>query len=141
MKRADDRNAVITEIHDKVPTTSASSGVDNCIALVLEIAKLAAKRKKRAAAFAAVPARKPADPRRPKSFTGEGDQDQAGAVRRFTNALSLYLGLLSEVASEQWCAYAMLFLEDTAVVVMVIAEPIMRMPDVTTSSHVGQLLH
>ena len=45
-KRADDRDAVITEIHEKVPTTSASSGVDNRTALVLEIAKLAAKRKK-----------------------------------------------------------------------------------------------
>ena len=68
---------------------------------MLEIAKLAEKRKNRAAASAAVPARKSADPRRPKPFTGEGDQDQAGAVRRFTNALSLYLEL-SEVASEKW---------------------------------------
>ena len=64
---------------------------------------------KRAAASAAVPARKAADPRRPKPFTGEGDQDQAGAVRRLTNALSLNLEL-SEVASEKWFVHAMLFL-------------------------------
>ena len=44
-KRADDGDAVIREIHEKVPTTSASSGVDNCTALVLETAKLAAKRR------------------------------------------------------------------------------------------------
>ena len=108
-KRADDDDALIKEIYEKVPTTSASSGVDNHTALMLEIAKLAAKRKKRAAASAAVPARKSADPRRPKPFTGEGDQDQAGAVRRLTNALSLNLEL-SEVASEKWFVHAMLFL-------------------------------
>ena len=50
--------AVIKEIHEKSPTTSVPSGVDNRIALVLKVAKLAAKREKRAAAAAsaAVPA-------------------------------------------------------------------------------------
>ena len=75
-------------------TLLSNLGNLNRTALVLEIAKLAENL--RAAASAAVPVRKSADRRRPKPFTGEGDQDQAGAVRRFTNALSLYLEL-SEV--------------------------------------------
>ena len=36
---------------------------------------------------------KSAEPRRLKPFTGEGDQDQAGAVRRFCNVLSLFFEL------------------------------------------------
>ena len=45
MKRANDGDAVIRATHEKVPTSSASSGVDNRTAFVLEIAKLAAKRR------------------------------------------------------------------------------------------------
>ena len=37
----------------------------------------------RAAASAAVPARESADLCHPEPFAGEGDQDHAGAVRRF----------------------------------------------------------
>ena len=94
-------------------TTSVHPGVNNRTALMLEIAKLAAKRKERAAAPAAVPAHGSADPRRFKPFTGEGNQNRAGAVRSFTNALSLYLEL-SKIASKKWFVHAMLFLEGTA---------------------------
>ena len=53
--------------------------------LCLRSLRDAAKRKKGAAAPAAVPAQESADSRCPKPFTEEGDQ--AGAVHRVTNAL------------------------------------------------------
>ena len=59
------------------------------------LAQPAATRAKKGAqtvSFAPV-VHKSAEPRRPKPFTGEGDQDQAGAVRRFCNALSLFFEL------------------------------------------------
>lgn len=56
---------------------------------------------------------KAAEPRRPKPFNGEGEQDSAGGVRRFVDALSLFFEL-SKLAPELWAANARLYLEGSA---------------------------
>lgn len=56
---------------------------------------------------------KAAEPRRPKPFNGEGEQDSAGGVRRFVDALSLFFQL-SNLAPELWAANARLYLEGSA---------------------------
>ena len=52
-------------------------------------------------------------PRRPKPFTGEGVQNSAGAVRRFTESLALFFAL-SNIKPKMWAANARLFLEGSA---------------------------
>ncbi|DBA88615.1 TPA: hypothetical protein ACH3X1_004262 [Trebouxia sp. C0004] len=54
---------------------------------------------------------KSADPRRPKPCTGEGDQ--AGAVRRFCNALSLFFEL-SNMHPDDWALHGRTYLDGTA---------------------------
>ena len=59
------------------------------------------------------PLPKTAEPRRPKTFSGEGAQDQAGEVRRFANQMSLYFDLADIPAKDQ-VAHARLYLEGAA---------------------------
>ena len=56
---------------------------------------------------------KSAEPRRLKPFTGEGDQDQAGAVFRFCNALSLFFEL-SNTHPDDWAMHGRTCLDGTA---------------------------
>ena len=56
---------------------------------------------------------KSAEPRRLKSFSGEGSQDQAGAVCRFTNSLDIYINL-ANVNPVHPVIHARLFLEASA---------------------------
>ena len=56
---------------------------------------------------------KPADPRRPKPFSGEGSQDQAGEVRRFTHAMSVFFDV-AHIPAQDHVAYARLNLEGAA---------------------------
>ncbi len=50
---------------------------------------------------------------RPKPFHGDGDQDKAGAARRFIMAIELYFEL-SSVPRTSWFAHARLYLEGSA---------------------------
>ena len=56
---------------------------------------------------------KPAEPRRPTPFSGEGKQGQAGAVRRFTNGLDVYFKL-ANVDPVHRVTHARLCLEGSA---------------------------
>ena len=79
------------------------------------LAQPAATRAKKGAqtvSFAPV-VHKSAEPRCPKPFTGEGDQDQAGAVRRFCNALSLFFEL-SNTHPDDWALHGRTYLDGTA---------------------------
>ena len=95
----------------KVPSTSGPAE-EPADALSVKLARLAAKRAKKTSSSASGSG-KPADPRRPKPFSGEGDQAKAGAVRRFINALSLFFRL-SNIAPDLWAYHATLYLEGTA---------------------------
>jgi len=88
----------VAEMSLKVPS---SSGVVEEPAAVY-----AARRAKKGAkkVSSAPVAGKSDEPRRPKPFTGEGDQDQAGAVRRFCNALSLFFEL-SNTHLDDWALH------------------------------------
>ena len=85
------------DIAEKSLKVPASSGFVEEPAAVhaARLAQLAARRAKKGAktVSSAPVAIKSADPRRPKPFTGEGDQDQAGAVCRLCNALFLFFEL------------------------------------------------
>jgi len=95
---------VVTELKvDDLPEYASTSA--HASALAAKISVLVAKRSRGSG--------KSVDPRRPKPFTGEGDQDQAAAVRRFCNNVSLFLEL-SEVAPEKWFAHGRLYLEGSA---------------------------
>jgi len=97
-------NRVVTELKvDDLPEYASTSA--HASALAAKISVLVAKRSRGSG--------KSVDPRRPKPFTGEGDQDQAAAVRRFCNNVSLFLEL-SEVAPEKWFAHGRLYLEGSA---------------------------
>ena len=56
---------------------------------------------------------KSAEPRRPKPFNGEGEQDSAAGVRRFVDALHLFFQL-SILTPELWAANARLYLGGSA---------------------------
>ena len=75
-----------------------NAGVDD--AFLDTLAQLVSQRAKKASA-----PMKAAEPRRPKSFNGEGEQDSAGGVRRFVDALSLFFEL-SKLAPELWATNA-----------------------------------
>ena len=79
------------------------------------LAQLAARRAKKGTqtVSSAPVVDKSAESRRPKPFTGEGDQDQADAVRRFCNALSL-LFELSKTHPDDWALYGRTYLDGTA---------------------------
>ena len=81
-------------------------------ALAAKVASLASQRAKATSASVSAPPSKH-DVRRPKPFNGEGEQDSAGAVRRFTDALELFFNL-SGVDSAKWAANARLYLEGSA---------------------------
>jgi len=95
----------VAEMSIKVPS---SSGVveEPAAVYAARLAQLAARRAKKGAKTvpSAPVAGKSAEPRRPKPFTGEGDQDQAGAVRRFCNALSLFFEL-SNTHLDDWALH------------------------------------
>ena len=59
------------------------------------------------------PRPKPAEPRRPETFSGEGSQDQAGEVRRFANQMSLYFDL-ADIPAQDHVAHARLYLKGAA---------------------------
>jgi len=114
VKEKDDTFGYIAERALKVPSTSGV--VEEPAAIyAARLAQLAARRaKKGARTVSSAPlADKSADPRRPKPFTGEGDQDQAGAVRRFCNALSLFFEL-SNIHPDDWALHGRTYLEGTA---------------------------
>ncbi|DBA83896.1 TPA: hypothetical protein ACH3X1_006402 [Trebouxia sp. C0004] len=79
------------------------------------LAQLAARRaKKGAKTVSSAPlADESAEPRHPKPFTGEDEQDQAGAVRRFCNTLSL-LFELSNMHPDDWALHGKTYLDGTA---------------------------
>ena len=79
------------------------------------LAQLAARRANKGAktVSSAPVADKSAEPWRPKPFTGEGDQDQAGAVRRFCNALSFFFEL-STIHPDDWALHGRTYLNGTA---------------------------
>ena len=91
----------------KVPSTSGPAE-EPADALSVKLARLAQKTSSSASGSG-----KSADPRRPKPFSGEGDQAKAGAVHRFINALSLFFRL-SNIAPDLWAYHATLYLEGTA---------------------------
>ena len=95
--------------------SSSVEGLTPSAALANLIERLGSQRSKKAGKAPVSPpaAGKPPDPRRPKPFTGEGDQDQAGVVRRDINNLDLYLKL-SNVAVDAKFEHALLFLDGTA---------------------------
>ncbi len=92
----------VAEMSLRVP---ASSGVveEPAAVYAARLAQLAARRAKKGAktVSSAPVANESAEPRRPKPLTGEGDQDQAGAARRFCNALSLFFEL-SNTHPDDW---------------------------------------
>ena len=78
-------------------------------------AELRLEKAKQVAASAPAPVLpvKPADPRRPKTFSGEGAHCQTGAARRFLSGLQTYFKLAHIVSADQ-PSHAMLYLELSA---------------------------
>ncbi|DBB16672.1 TPA: hypothetical protein ACH3X3_014920 [Trebouxia sp. C0006] len=104
----------VAEMSLKVPSTSIV--VEETAAVyAARLAQLAARRAKKGAktVSSAPVVGKSAELRRPKPLTREGDQDQAGAVRRFCNALSLFFEL-SNTHPDDWALHGRTYLDGTA---------------------------
>ena len=104
----------VAEMSLKVPSTSGIAEEPAAV-YAARLAQLAARRAKKGAktVSSAPVVGESAEPRRPKPFTGEGDQDQAGAVRRFCNALSLFFEL-SNTHPDDWALHGRTYLDGTA---------------------------
>ena len=89
--------AVELDKADKVEPPLPADDADATERLAYQLAKLVGKRPASASSKS--------DPRRPKPFTGEGDQDSAGSIRRFTSALALFFEL-SNTKPNLWAANA-----------------------------------